>query len=251
MRIASSEQPKTIVLGLFLLLVPFLAQAQDPVPTEEAEGADWIRLESARAGRSPQEQTEVHILHTQALSGSRRMQLAALDRVTELIEANDPRSRFPEVTEIISLLVLEPHLVERAGATSGEDAPAVHGHPAVRIEAIELLARIGGTQAYEVILELLRVETDETIRAAAFRTLPELGVRPGPELPAVIAQALRRSYGDETALREALTAIRELHDAYGFMDTPELFTEVIDVAQGPYSRGLRLEAFELVELLRE
>lgn len=216
-----------------------------------SEDTDWIRLESAQAGRSPQEQTEVHILHAQTLSGRRPLQLAALRRIRDLVEANDPVSRYPEVTEIISLLILEPYRVERADAGTGDDPAAPAGHPEVRLEAIGLLSRIGGRQAYEVIAELLRLEDDDTVRAAGFRALPRLGVRPDADMPALLAGALRRSYGNEPALDAALTAVRELHERYGFMDTPELFTEVIEVAQGPYSRGLRKEAFEVVELLRE
>lgn len=237
--------------ALALVVFLLLAALSSPRSQDASEDTDWIRLESAQVGRSPQEQTEVHILHAQTLSGRRPLQLAALSRIRALVEANDPVSRYPEVTEIISLLVLEPHRVERAGTGTGDESAAPAGHPEVRLEAIELLSRIGGRQAYEILAELVRLEDDDTVRAAAFRALPRLGVRPDADMPALLAGALRRSYGNEPALEAALTAVRALHERYGFMDVPQLFTEVIEVAQGPYSRRLRRQAFEVVELLRE
>jgi HEAT repeat protein len=248
MRTGPVKQPRLIVLfASVLLLAGVSAAAQDPEPSA---GADWIELRSARAGRTPQEQTEVHVLHSQATSSNRSMQLRAIARVENLIEENDPLSRFPEVTEIISLLVLEPYRVEHSGGARQE--PGGDGaHPLVRLEAVRLLGRMGGPEAYEVILELLRVETDDTIRAAALAALPDLEVRPGPELPGLLAHSLRRSRGNPAAVRASLSTVRALHERYGFMDDPALFTEIIEVAQGPYSRGLRQEAYDLVELLRE
>ncbi|MFO7780269.1 MAG: HEAT repeat domain-containing protein, partial [Spirochaetia bacterium] len=226
--------------------------ASEGVPAAESEpgDADWIRLESAQTGRSHAERTEVHILHARATSPERAMQMQALSRVRSLVEANDPVSRFPEVTEIISILVLEPYRVGRYGGDPA-DPPSETGNPAVRIAALELLGRIGGQEAYDVVVESLRMERDPSVRAAALRVLPGLGVPPAAELPGILARTMQRSSGDPASLRSALEAVRALHARYGFMDTPELFTAVIDVAQGPYTAGLRREAFEVLELLRE
>jgi hypothetical protein len=212
------------------------------------DGADWIRLESARAGRSRQEQTEVHIILARALSPDRSMQLQSLGRIRELIEANDPVSRFPEVTEIISLVALAPHRLQRSGAV----APPADGIPdaGVRLEAVELLGRIGGPQAYDVLVEVLTVEEDAAVRRAAVSALPGLGVRPGDELPGVLARVLEESHGDPRSVLAVLHAVDRLHGRYGFMDRPVLFIEVMEVAQGPYPRRVRTEAFELVETLR-
>lgn len=225
--------------------------AESSKPGASGGGADWIRLESAQTGRTPAEQTEVHVIYAQATSENRDAQLRALRRIRELVEENDPVSRFPEVTEIISLLVLEPYRVSRRGGAEADPAAVPHAAPAVRTEAIALLGRTGGDEAYRVLLELLRRERDPTVLAAALRTLARLEQRPGPELPGALAAVLGRSRGDPAPLRAGLAAIRSLHARYGFLDTPELFTAVIDVAQGPYQRSLRAEAFEVVELLRE
>lgn len=220
-------------------------------PGPSGGGADWIRLESAQAGRTPAEQTEVHVIYAQATSPDRGAQLRAVRRIRELVEKNDPVSRFPEVSEIISLLVLEPYRVSRRGGTGADPADASGSDTMVRVEAVSLLGRIGGNAAYGVVLELLRRERDPTVRAAALRTLPRIDERPGDELPGVLAEVIRRSHGDPATIRVALSSIRSLHMRYGFLDTPELFTAVIDVAQGPYPRSVRTEAFEVVELLRE
>lgn len=219
-------------------------------PADESDGADWIRLESAQNGRTHAERTEVHILHARATSPDRTMQMQALARVRSLVEANDPASRFPEVTEIISILVLEPYRVGRSGGHPAEPSSGT-GNPDVRIRALELLGQIGGPQAYAVVVESLRVERDPAVRAAALRVLPRLGVRPEAELPDILARTMRRGSGDPSSLQSALGAVRALHARYGFMDTPELFTAVIDVAQGPYTATLRREAFEVLEMLRE
>lgn len=240
-----------------LLAVAFLAcigpatgLAQDEPAGGEEAGADWIRLESAQSGRTYAEQTEVHIIHARATSSDRAMQMQALARVRSLVEANNPVSRFPEVTEIVSILALGPYRVERYG---GDQAglPSSTGNPVVRLGALELLGRIGGQEAYDVVVESLHVERDPSVRAAALRVLPQLGVRPGAELPGTMARIMARSSGDAATLGAALAAVRTLHARYGFMDTPRLFTAVIDVAQGPYTATLRRKAFEVVELLRE
>jgi hypothetical protein len=264
-----SEVPmfRGLLISVFILsLVPLVATPQageegvGSGPTGPAEsgppedngaaedGADWIRLESARAGRSRQEQTEVHIILARALSPNRSMQIQALGRIRELIEANEPVSRFPEVTEIISLMALAPHRLQRSGAK----APPADGIPdaGVRLEAVELLARIGGPQAYEVLVEVLSVEEDAAVRRAAVTALPALGVRPAEELPAVLARVLADSYGDPESVLAVLRTVDRLHARYGFMDRPVLFIEIMDVAQGPYPRRVRAEAFELVETLR-
>ena len=239
-----------LTLAFLVCILPATAAAQAPDAESEPGDADWIRLESAQTGRSHAERTEVHILHARATSPNTAMQMQALSRVRSLVEANDPVSRFPEVTEIVSILVLEPYRVERYGGDPAAP-PSETGNPAVRVQALELLGRIGGPEAYEVVVESLRVERDTAVRAAALRVLPRLGVRPEADLPGILARTMQRSSGDAASLRSALEAVRALHVRYGFMDTPELFTAVINVAQGPYTAGLRREAFEVLEMLRE
>jgi hypothetical protein len=239
-----------LTLAFLACILPTTTAGQAPDTETEPGDADWIRLESAQTGRSHAERTEVHILHARATSPNTAMQMQALSRVRRLVEANDPVSRFPEVTEIVSILVLKPYRVERYGGDPAAP-PSETGNPAVRIGALELLGRIGGQEAYEVVVESLRVEPDTAVRAAALRVLPRLGVRPEADLPGILARTMRRSSGDEASLRSALEAVRALHARYGFMDTPELFTAVIDVAQGPHTAGLRREAFEVLEMLRE
>ena len=239
-----------LTLAFLVCILPATAAAQAPDAESEPGDADWIRLESAQTGRSHAERTEVHILHARATSPNTAMQMQALSRVRRLVETNDPVSRFPEVTEIVSILVLEPYRVERYGGDPAAP-PSETGNPAVRVQALELLGRIGGPEAYEVVVESLRVERDTAVRAAALRVLPRLGVRPEADLPGILARTMQRSSGDAASLRSALEAVRALHVRYGFMDTPELFTAVINVAQGPYTAGLRREAFEVLEMLRE
>lgn len=238
-----------MVRRIALLTVAFLACIA-PAAADEDTGTDWIQLDSAQSGRTHTERTEVHIIHARATSRNRAMQMQALARVRSLVEANDPVSRFPEVTEIVSFLVLEPYLVERYGGDPAAPSSKT-GNPAVRIGALELLGRIGGQEAYGVVVESLRVERDPAVRAVALRVLPRMGVPPGSELPGILARSMQRSSGDPAALRAALECVRALHTRYGFMDTPELFTAVIDLAQGPHTATLRREAFEVVELLRE
>ena len=257
-----SRRATLIAVAFLVFITPLPVPAQAPdasgangdstgaPTTEDVAGADWIRLESAQSGRTHPERAEVHILHARATSPDPMLQRQALSRVRTLVEDNDPVSRFPEVTEIISLLVLEPYRVARSGGDA-EERSSRTGNPNVRIRALELLGRIGGPQAYEVVVESLRVERDPAVRAAALYVLPRLGVRPGPELPAILSRAIQRSSDDTASLRAALASVRTLHARYGFMDTPELFTAVIDVAQGPHTATLRRDAFEVLELLRE
>ncbi|MFP4011046.1 MAG: HEAT repeat domain-containing protein [Spirochaetaceae bacterium] len=226
-------------------IAPPAALTQDHHDEED----DWIRLESALSGRSPQEQAEVHIILTQATSSTRSMQSTALRRIEQLVEKNDPVSRFPEITEIISLLVLEPYRVSRSGLSRNGGSGGTY--PDIRVRATQLLGRIGGREAYTVLVELMRLETDGSVRIAALHALPRVDVRPEPTLPGVLARIIRRARDDPPTLRAALGTVRALHSRYGFLDTPELFTAVIDVAQGPYPRSLRTEAFEVVDLLRE
>ncbi|MFP4372914.1 MAG: HEAT repeat domain-containing protein [Spirochaetaceae bacterium] len=240
----------TLILASLACVSLSAVWPQDQTDGSEDTGADWIRLESARSGRTHAEQTEVHVIHARAASADRAMQMQALERVRTLVEENDPVSRFPEITEIVSLLVLEPYRVARYGGDASGTSGG-NGTPEVRIEALELLGRIGGQEAYDVVVESLRVERDPAVRAAALRVLPRLDVRPGDELPDILARSLRQSSRDPASLRAALETVRELHGRYGFMDTPELFTAVIDVAQGPHGAGLRRDAFSVVELLRE
>jgi HEAT repeat protein len=238
----------TCAAVMLLVPAPAVSAQEDEDAPSEATG-DWIRLESARAGRSTAEQAEIRIIYAQATSRLPALQRTALERIRGLVEENAPVSRFPEVVEVISFIALEPH--KRRTAGGGEPPPREWSQAPVRIEAVDLLGRIGGREAYEIIVEVLRREEDPSVSSAALGALVRAGVRPGPEVPEVIARRMQSQSADAASQLAAVRTVARLHARYGFMDQPVLFEAVFDVAQGPYSRRVRDEAFELIELLRD
>ncbi len=237
---------------MLIAVWPVSAQAPDNAAEsssgEEDTGAvvaDWIRLNETPQRLSHQNRTELTVLSRDIQSTDLRRQRDAIERITRLYESR--REISPELTDLLVLAAVSPYTEVRVSAGASALSPDV------RIEALELLGDVGGTRALNAIMLVLRREEDPAVVEAALQSLGGLRPQPTDEITAALTHLLtqRRLRLDAGVASAALRTVRALgRPPYAITD-PDLFQAILGIAQGPYPRWIRENAYDLVDELRK
>lgn len=115
------------------------------------------------------QQIEMQILASQARSSDRASKLTALETVRKMYESGDLQAA-PETFDIITLLATEgtSNQVRQAGRV-------INNYPVVRKEAAALLGDVGGPQAQNVLLTMVREDPEPMVLAEAIYALGKIG----------------------------------------------------------------------------
>ena len=115
------------------------------------------------------QQVELQILASQARSSDRASKLTALETVRKMYESGDLQAA-PETFDIITLLATEgtSNQVRQAGRV-------INNYPVVRKEAAALLGDVGGPQAQNVLLTMVREDPEPMVLAEAIYALGKIG----------------------------------------------------------------------------
>lgn len=127
-----------------------------------------------------------------------------------------------------------------------------HVDPPTRVEALGLLADIGGERARVQIRDSLAVDADPSVRVTAAALLSRhAGGEPDADLVAVahaLYRAVRRG-GPEDEVSRLLAAAAPLTRLAWNPEVPELLHSLSTIISGPYSSSLRNRAFSMLEEL--
>lgn len=246
-----------LTVALLMAVWPVPAQAPDnageSASTESSAGgaeavgvvADWIRLNETPQRLSHQNRTELTVLSRDIQSTDLRRQRAAIARIAGLYESR--REISPELTDLLVLAAVSPFTEVRRAAGSSSLSPDV------RIESLELLGNVGGTRALDAVMLVLRREEDPAVVEAALHSLERLRPQPTSEITAALTHLLtqRQLRLDVGVAAAALRTVRVLgRPPYAITD-PDLFQAILVIAQGPYPRWIREQAYDLVDELRK
>lgn len=152
---------KSFATGIVLLVVMGAAAfAQQAADADRPSTIEDVFL---------RQQIEMQILASQARSSDRESKLTALETVRKMYESGDLQAA-PETFDIITLLATEgtSNQVRQAGRV-------INNYPVVRKEAAALLGDIGGPQAQNVLLTMVREDPEPMVLAEAIYALGKIG----------------------------------------------------------------------------
>ncbi|MFP4484264.1 MAG: hypothetical protein ACLFO1_05370 [Spirochaetaceae bacterium] len=225
------------------------SEASPEASSEEDAGAavvaDWIRLNETPERLSHQNRAELTVLSRDIQSSDPRRRRDALRRIARLY--GDRREISPELTDLLVLVAVRPFVEVNMSAGSSVLSPDV------RIQALQVLGEVGGTKSLSAIELVLRLEEDPAVVESALHSLQKMKAQPTEEITAGLTHLLsRRQLSlDEGVASAALETVRVLgRPPYAITD-PDLFQAILGVAQGPYPRRIRQDAYDLVDELRK
>ncbi len=241
-----------ISAGLALLLASTLTadehNAHANSNDREYRSGDWVPLEEALP-RWPNRDQELRILERQARRPHTAEKRRVIARFTELVDT-DSISPFDRASiDLLGYLALEGVRTQRMPAPRSNPA----GSPLIRREAVELLGRIGGPHADEVVRSVMRSDDDLVVLAEAVYALGQIRSEPDSELLQLLTRILVRNnriMHDDNLAYATLLTVERLHRSSWGIEDPDLFRAVFEVRNGPYLGVVRSKADEVARLLR-
>lgn len=200
---------------------------------------DWIPV-----GAVSEELERQALTHRAFLQNrSREVQQAGLQAIRADLDRYDAADlRLAVVPLVRDMLGLEYRILD-VSSRYRVDTPT-------RVDALQLLWDIGGSEAREQLRESISVDTDATVRGVAATLLAQ---RPSPEpdrdlqsVADALYRATRRS-SSEAELHRLLRATERISQDVWDPQSPELLQALTAIVTGPYPSSLRRTAFAMLE----
>lgn len=245
MRIFFSSLTIAGILTCLSVGTGFSQDASAPrVPRNDDVVAEWIRLNETPERLTHENRTELTVLARDIRSGNAMRARSAVDRIGRLTD--DRREIAPELTDLLVFVVARPFLEQSRSRGAGNVSPLL------RIRALELLGNMGGQRARTSLLLTVQRESDSAVVRAALSSLKELSPEPTAEVSRALTQVLQRhrSAGNPEVVSAVLRAVAALDRAPYTIKDPALFTAIMQVAQGPFPRNVRSQAYQVLDDLR-
>ncbi len=221
------------------LWISFLFLLLFTVPGETETRPDWIPVGAVTP------QLERHALsHREFLQNrSGEVQRQGLRAIRSDLDRFDLEDlRIAVVPLVVDMLGMEYRILS-VSSSYLVDSPT-------RVEALTLLADIGGEQARRQLRETIDLDRDSSVRATAAALLSRNpGEYPDEDLLA-IARALQRATRlreSEEELRRLLVAVERIIPLAWNREPPELLQALQAIVTGPYSSSLRRFALSMLE----
>lgn len=217
-------------LFLLILISPLPAFPQEP---------DWIPVGSIPQGYERTLRSTAVLLGT----GDPRLQMDTLRLLEKEISLQDPLAARAATPLLVDVARREHRIVTYP---KSYQVP-----PQTRAMALRLLAGLGTESAIEQLHDSIRHDEDETVRSYAAQLL---SVSDAPSLAdmTVVLESLSRARALRTGENEIfqyLSALEQMLDSPWMPVTRFLVSELLLVADGPYSSGTRSKASMLLESL--
>jgi hypothetical protein len=230
---------------LLLAIVDTGAIAQSADASGSPVVAEWIRLNETPARLSHENRTELTVLTREVQSPQAELQRNAINRIHALYDAR--REISPELVDLLVFAVVRPFTTQHV------PVGAATLYPDVRVQALEVLGGIGGDRAINAVLLVLQQERESAVVTEALRALAEIRPPPDERLTTTLAHVItqRDVRSDPRVVAAALRTVRAIGSPPYAITDPDLYRSLLEVAQGPYPRWLRVEAYDLVDELRK
>lgn len=231
---------KFVLLSLFALLVmlPQVSEAQDR--EEEAAGRTIEELYLSQ-------DLEIQIMRSQALADDREMKLLALQTIRSMVESGRHNDGV--------YVILESLATEGSARQVRSNGAIINNFPEIRREATQLLGEIGGEQAKDSLIRIMRDDPEPMVLAEAAYALGQIGLNENNEVSDSLVHALlfenARATPDNNLAFAIILALESLSEANGGLADPEAIGALLETASSPYIRAVRRRAVEAIINMRE
>ena len=236
-----------LLIGLFLVTAG-IAVTQEVVPAPDASKSTGEQPEWIPVGSVPPE-VERRALQTQTWLQSRSpvFQRQALGMIQEdIARYGRATMRIAAVPLVVDLLGEEYRILQTPTDYSVD--------PIIRLQALGLLATLGGDVARKQLRDSLSSDDDASVRAGAAHFLAAVpGSTPDEDFQAVgdaLQRAVRRGAPEEEIVR-LLIAARELSTRTWNAEYAPLLDALVGIASSGYSSSTRNRAMSFLDALSE
>ena len=232
---------KYISIVLFIItIVPVFAQ-------EEDGSQEVVQAEQTIEERYLNQDLELQIMRSQALANDREMKRLALQSIRSMVEDGIQSAK---VHAILNSLATEG--VARQVRTNGA---VINNFPEIRREATELLGRVGGEQAKNSLLRIVRDDPEPMVLAEAAYSLGKIGLNEDNQVSDYLTQTLIRENAsatpDNNLAYSLIISLERLSEKNGGLPDPEVLGTLLETASSPYIRTVRRRAVEAIINMRE
>lgn len=226
------------------VLVLLLAAVVSVTPIVAQESGSELTIEEVYL-----QNAEIRIIREQAISQDRDMKLLALENIQQMIDDGKLSTGSPEAHAILDYLSGEglTHQVR-------ENRRLVNYYPEVRRRAVNLLGQLGGEQATNTLLSVLRDEIEPMVMAEAAYALGKIGTNKENQTSQTLAAVVLAQDAvapDNNFAYAALLAFEKLAESNNGINDTVAVESVVRIAQGNYIRLVRQKALEVLDELRD
>lgn len=228
---------KHLITGVMILFfLPLFIFAQD-------KGADEVTVEELYL-----ENIELGLIRAQAMSTDRDSKLRALANLEEMIESGKITPESADALLLLDYLAMEG--VSRQVRMNGR---LINYFPMVRKKAVELLGKIKGDTAKDILLDVLGDDNEPMVKAEAAYALGMIGLNDNEEVSRALAYELMNQTAvapDDNFAYAVMLSYEKLAEANGGIREPSVYLSLIQVSQGNYVKAVRDKALEVMDTLR-
>ncbi len=203
-----------------------------------------LSMVSAQSGES----SHIDIIRFQAESGIEEFKIDALESVDQLLEENNADASSQEILEIVIKLAIEPYSNPQR---TGISPIIANDHPNVRYAAAVLLGKIGGLQAINGLLQMLKHEQNNDVLKNIMYALGNIGQNPEARVTQAIARRIKSLDNvekiDEELAFASLFAIGEVSSIDTASD--ELYQTILILYGDRYSQLVQDKAWAVLQKL--
>lgn len=190
---------------------------------------------------------ELQIMRSQARANDREMKELALRSIRDMVESGE--------TPDGVYLILESLAAEGVGRQVRSNGSNVNNFPEIRRQATELLGQVGGQEAKDTLVSILRDDPEAMVLAEAAYALGQIGLNENNEVSDHMVQALlrenARSTPDNNLAFSLILSLERLSAQNGGLADPEVLNVLLETASSPYIRTVRRRAVEAIVNMRE
>lgn len=225
-------------LFAFLIVMPLIVVAQDR--EEESAGRTIEELYLSQ-------DLEIQIMRSQALADDREMKQLALQSIRSMVESGRQNDGV--------YVILESLATEGSARQVRSNGAVINNFPEIRREATELLGQVGGEQAKDSLVRIMRDDPEPMVLAEAAYALGQIGLNENNEVSDSLVQTLlfenASATPDNNLAFAIILALENLSAANGGLADPEMIGALLETASSPYIRTVRRRAVEAIINMRE
>lgn len=227
------------VVLLVLLVLPVFAQDGE----EDADAPTERTIEELYLSQD----LELQIMRSQALANDREMKRLALQNIRSMVEDGTPSDGV--------YVILESLATEGVARQVRSSGAVINNFPEIRREATELLGRVGGEQAKNTLLRIVRDDPEPMVLAEAAYALGQIGLNEDNEVSDYLVQTLMRENAsptpDNNLAFSIIISLERLSSQNGGLADAEALGALLETASSPYIRTVRRRAIEAIVNMRE
>ncbi|MCG8478609.1 MAG: HEAT repeat domain-containing protein [Spirochaetales bacterium] len=190
---------------------------------------------------------ELQIMRSQALSTDREVKLLALQSIRELVQGGN---QSPDV-----YIILESLATEGTARQVRSNGSVINNFPEIRRQATALLGEVGGEQAKNSLMRVIRDDPEPMVLAEAAYALGQIGINDNNEVSDHLVQALIRENAsptpDNNLAFSLIISLERISEANGGLPDAEVISVMLETASSPYIRSVRRRAIDAILNMRE